>query len=186
MPRSAAGGRERASGKESARGYAHSASSQARHVCRSISASLTAQCSERNSLRSCGPREGLRSDRLAVRSPQVVAPRAGALHRLAAPGGLSSGRALADSPHAPHRWAGTRRSAPDGYSAPTVTSAGIPNTHGPASNDSLEQTGRPAGVRRSRSCLGRPAAQAQALDTRRACWSFSRRVPCGGTHARSR
>jgi hypothetical protein len=118
MRRSAAGGRERASGKERARGHPRSASSEARRVQLSSTAGLTAQRSERSSLRSCGSREALRSDRLAARCPQVVAPRAGALHRLAAPGGLSSGRALAISPHAPHRWAGTRRSAPVGYSAP--------------------------------------------------------------------
>jgi hypothetical protein len=163
MPRSAAGGRERASGEERARGHRHSASSEARRVQLSSTAGLTAQGSERSSLRSCGSREALRSDRLAARFPQVVAPRAGALHRLAAPGSLSSGRALANSPHAPHRWAGTRRPAPDGYSAPTITSAGIPNTHGPESNDSLEQTGRPTAVHRSGPCPGRPAAQAQAL-----------------------
>jgi hypothetical protein len=165
MPRSAAGGRERASGEERARGHRHSASSEARRVQLSSTAGLTAQNSERSSLRSCGSREGLRSGRLAARCTQVVNPRAGALHRLAAPGGLSSGRALANSPHAPHRWAGTRRSAPDGYSAPTFTSGRIPNRHGPASNDSLEQTGRPAVVLRPELRPGRPAAQAQALDS---------------------
>jgi hypothetical protein len=44
--------------------------------------------------------------------------------RLAAPRGLSSGRALANSPHAPHRWAGTRQSASGGSSAWRATSAG--------------------------------------------------------------
>jgi hypothetical protein len=85
MRRSAAGGRGRASDKESARRDAHSARSDPRRVWLSISASLTTPRSERSSLRSCGSRKGLRSERLAARSPQVVAPRAGALHRLAAP-----------------------------------------------------------------------------------------------------
>jgi hypothetical protein len=103
--------------------------------------------------------EPARSDRLAARSPQVVAPQACGFDRLAAPNRLSSGRALAGESNVTQRVLVVRhgrcRHLPSSLSRGRLH----PTPHGLASNDSLELSGRPAALPRPELRPGRPATQ---------------------------
>jgi hypothetical protein len=103
--------------------------------------------------------EPTRSDRLAARFPQVVAPQACGFDRLAAPNRLSSGRALAGESNVTQRVLVVRHGRCRHFSSSLSRRRLHPAPHGLASNDSLELSGRPTAPPRPELRPGRPATQ---------------------------